>query len=133
MTTILVIEDNPYIAESLARIIEMHIQDSTVFTARNGREGAALMDSVPADLVITDLQMPVADGYSVIEHRNRRHPGVPLVAMTAALDREVKDRLKGLGIRRCLEKPFDFDAVRGVLAEHLREGSGAPPLAGRAA
>ncbi len=125
MSTILIIEDNFCIAEPLALRIGMRLKDSTILTARNGREGTALMDSRPVDLVITDLQMPVADGYTVIDHRNRRHPHVPLVVMTADGSRQVKERLRTLGVHQYVEKPFDFDTVAGSLIKDLRNGQGA--------
>lgn len=109
MNNILLIDDNTLILEALALRIGMWLQDWNILTAHNGREGTEIMSSLPVRLVLTDLQMPVMDGYGVIEFRNRNHPFVPLIVMTANLTPEVREKVRALHVSQCVEKPFDFD------------------------
>ena len=122
MKNILVIEDNEPIREALAITLRKHMRDCTILTACNGEEGISILSSTPLDLILTDLQMPVKDGYGVIEHRNKFHPDVHLLVMTANYNPEVKARLNALGVTQHLEKPFDFDHVSGTIWDKLYAG-----------
>lgn len=122
MKKILIIEDNEPIREALALTLRKHLRNCTVLTACNGEEGVSILNSFPLDLILTDLQMPIKDGYGVIEHRNKHCPHVPLLAMTANYNPEVKARLIALGVTHHLEKPFDFDQMSGTIRDKLQVG-----------
>jgi len=66
-------------------------------SASNGREALDLLDREVVDLILTDLSMPVLDGYRTIQ-LIRARPGisqVPIIAVTAyALNDEMKRRCK---------------------------------------
>ena len=80
MHNILLIDDNIQLLEVLAAVHrDGPLQDCNILTARNGAEGIALIDSMPVALILTDLDMPVMDGYGVIEHRNNSMSPGPLV------------------------------------------------------
>jgi DNA-binding NtrC family response regulator len=119
MKNVLIIEDNEPIREALAITLRKHLQGCTILTACNGEEGISILSSTPLDLILTDLQMPIKDGYGVIEHRNKHYPEVPLLAMTANYTAEVKAKLNALGITQHLEKPFDFDTVSATIRDTL--------------
>jgi response regulator RpfG family c-di-GMP phosphodiesterase len=142
MNNILVIDDNTYILEALALRIGMSMQNWNVLTAKNGKEGTEIMDSQPVSFVLTDIQMPVMDGYGVIEHKNRNYPLIPLFVMTANCDFEVKEKLEAMHVAECIEKPFDFDnlllrMIQALGAEPEADAIPADPvhrkLAGKAA
>lgn len=63
---VLVIEDNESAARLMSRILESR-KNCEVYMADNGRSGLELMHEVHPDLVITDLMMPVMDGFAVVE------------------------------------------------------------------
>ncbi len=122
MKTILLVDDNRYVIEALALTLSRHTAYGNVLKASNGREGMDILSSVPVDLVLTDLDMPVMDGYGLIEHINRRFPHVPIVVMTGDASPDVIQRLNALGVAECLEKPIDFDVashlIRKLAARH---------------
>ena len=122
MKNILIIEDNEPIREVLAITLRKHLRDCTILTACNGEEGVSILSSTPLDLILTDLQMPVKDGYGVIEHRNNHYPDVHLIVMTADNTAEMRARLNALGVSQYLEKPFDFDQVSGTIWDKLYAG-----------
>ncbi|HWR88809.1 MAG TPA: response regulator [Dissulfurispiraceae bacterium] len=80
-----------------------------VFTALNGREALEILDRKAIDLVVTDLFMPVMDGFELIGEMNRRHPDIPVIVMSAFLNNDTEQRLAALGVVGFLEKPLDFD------------------------
>jgi CheY-like chemotaxis protein len=124
MKNVLVIEDDDHIREALAASLGAHLKDCNILTAANGKEGLGILGSVSLDLVLTDLQMPVLDGYEVIEYKNRNFPHVPLVVMTADHASKVREKLNALGISQYIEKPFDFDEVTGKILDKLADTSG---------
>ena len=95
-----------------------------VALAGNGVEALSLFVENPFDLVLTDLEMPIMDGWSLTHCIKERSPNTPVVLMTGA-DR--RDCLEGGGkraYRLVIFKPFlinDFQStVQGALAS--REG-----------
>jgi CheY-like chemotaxis protein len=116
MNNILLIDDNKLLLEALATVISTQLKDCTILTARNGAEGIALIDSMPVSLILTDLEMPVMDGYWVISHRNKSCPQVPLFVMSGRLFPEVRKKLGELGVSECIEKPFYFEQIRDKIA-----------------
>jgi len=119
MKNVLIIEDNEYIREALAVSLRTRLKDCNILTAMNGQEGVNILGSVSLDLILTDLQMPVLDGYGVIEYKNKNFPHVPLFVMTADQAPKAREKLNALGISQYIEKPFDFDQVTGKILDTL--------------
>jgi two-component system KDP operon response regulator KdpE len=116
MDNILIIDDNVHLLESLAAVIGMQSQDYTILTAKNGLEGITAIDSRHVAFILTDLDMPIMDGYAVINHRNRSCPQVPLFVMSGSLSPEVMEKLGELCVSGCIEKPFSFRQIRDTIA-----------------
>ena len=104
MYKILVVDDEPKIAELLKVCLEM--QGMQVKCAANGIEALESFRSSVPDMVITDIMMPEMDGYSLVE-KLREISKVPIMFLTARGD--VVDKIKGLslGADDYLVKPFD--------------------------
>ncbi len=122
--SILVIEDNPDICEETAAILEF--EGFSVRRAANGREGLDLIEEECPDLIISDLMMPVLDGYETLEavRAELRDSVVPFVCLTARADRRDLRRAMDLGADDFLTKPFGVDellaAVRAALEKRDR-------------
>lgn len=91
----------------------------TVLTAKNGKLAAQILDDHRVDLVVTDLKMPEMDGYGLLSHMSRHHPGIPAIVMTAFGTPEIESRLRDQGITCVLDKPFDFPRLQNAVAEAL--------------
>ena len=106
-------------------------QSYTVAIAAHGQEALARLGADRFDVVVTDLNMPVMDGYGLIEYRNRQCPNIPLVVVTADASPKVMRRLGELGIRECFEKPFSVEAIMHVLCDKLGARSCGPSIPGK--
>ena len=82
MTTILVVDDSSVDRRLVGGLLEKKFQ-WTIEYAANGVEALARMQSCRADLVVTDLNMPVMDGLELVRSMRVRHPEVPIILMTA--------------------------------------------------
>ncbi len=122
MNTVLLVDDNAFIIEALAMTLGRHVQYGNILKALNGQECVDILNMVSVDLILTDINMPVMDGYSLIDYRNRHFPHIPLLAMTGDTSPDVMRRLNALGINECLEKPFDIDAVTRLILKILARG-----------
>ena len=100
---VLIVEDDPSIAESLREGLERHGFD--VEHTTTGREAMALAGSV--DLVLLDLGLPDVDGMDVCRDIRARL-GVPIIVLTARGDEIDRVVLLELGADDYLVKPFGF-------------------------
>jgi len=105
LTSILVVDDEPVIMESLAYSLRREGYEVTV--SPNGLEALELFDKIHPDLVVLDIMLPGIDGLEVCR-RLRARSSVPIIMLTARGD-EV-DRILGLeiGADDYLPKPFSF-------------------------
>ncbi len=122
MTHVLVVDDreeNLYLLEAL-----LGGQGWSVTTARHGAEALAKARKQPPDLVVSDLLMPVMDGYTLLRHwkLDRQLERAPFVVYTATYTDSNDERLAlDLGADAFILKPSEptefLARLQGVLAE----------------
>jgi CheY-like chemotaxis protein len=123
MKNILVVDDNALIKEVLVHWIRSTIEDVNILAAQNGREALEILKNTPVSLVLTDLQMPVMNGYELIEYCKKNRPEIEVYAMTGERTPEVVSQLGLMGVPITVEKPFDFGEVAGRIRDALAEKS----------
>jgi signal transduction histidine kinase/DNA-binding response OmpR family regulator len=119
--TLLVVEDNPDLQAYLGLILS---EKYRIITAENGAVALQKIASpdVSVDLVLSDLMMPVMDGYQLLKKLKSddttRH--IPVIMLTARA--EAADRLKALriGVDDYLTKPFDEEELLVRIANLLK-------------
>ena len=121
MAYILVIEDDEVMRSWMRRVLEQW--DHDVREAVNGAEGVTFYKERPADLVITDMFMPVKDGLNTIRELLEGYPDTRIIAITSQTGVKQFDFLevaKALGAKGALNKPFGMEefqeAVEAALA-----------------
>ena len=105
MFRILVIDDDKNIRYLMREILEL--EHYTVFTAKNGEEGLALLETEHVDMVIVDIMMPKMDGYAFTKELREYNAEMPILMVSAKQLPE--DRKKGFiaGIDDYMSKPVD--------------------------
>ena len=119
MKNILVLDDNQDVLEAVSMRLNKYLKGVNILTASDGSEGKAILRSKPIDMVVTDLSMPVINGYMLIEHAKKHYPAVPVCVMTANYSPEIIGKLQSLGVGRWIQKPFKFDQLARMIAEEL--------------
>lgn len=118
---ILVIDDDLGVCQSLRDLLRQ--EGCEVLVATGGREGLARLDTEAVDLVLSDVVMPDLDGHEVFAEVRARHPGLPVVLMTAFhYDKDhVIKRSKLAGLEDVLyKKPIDLPKLRAIIKRHAR-------------
>jgi CheY-like chemotaxis protein len=68
------------------------------------------------DILLLDIRMPIMDGYDVIEHIERKgYPLPKIVAVTASVLDEDRNKCKKMGVRYFINKPIDMSQLKNVL------------------
>jgi len=119
MKTILLIEDNDFIRENTAEILEM--AGYAVLTAENGKLGIEKALATRPDLVVCDIMMPVLDGYGVLHifNQNPQLTGIPFIFLTAKTERADLRRGMELGADDYLTKPFADSELLSAISSRL--------------
>jgi len=81
--SILCVEDDGVTREYLCRLVELNYAACTVLTAENGLAGLETFQAQGADIVLTDLNMPVMDGIQLAREIRESKPGACIIALTA--------------------------------------------------
>ncbi len=126
MKTILLVDDDKYLLELLSMSLSSYLKNYTIMTAADGENAVKLLESMPVDYVVTDLQMPVMDGYGLIQRAKKNYPSVPVAVMTGNHTPEVEKRVRLLGAARCFRKPFHFKKLAKTISSALETGPRTP-------
>lgn len=106
---ILVVDDQPEVATTLADILEL--KGFKVYPAFSGLEALKVLDEHPIDILLTDVRMPDMNGVALYLESRKKHPSVTTYLMTAyAADEIIQQGMKE-GIKTVLTKPLDIDLI----------------------
>ncbi|GAP98308.1 response regulator transcription factor [Leptolyngbya sp. NIES-2104] len=120
--TILVAEDDLGTRLSISDYLEC--SGYSVVSAENGKDAIALLETYQPHLLVTDVSMPLMDGYELVR-QVRRKPALrllPIVFLTGRTDTD--DRVRGyqLGCDVYLAKPFELPEL-GAIVRNLLDRS----------
>lgn len=113
---IVIVDDEQEIREYIASMPEWRkIGCEIAGTAANGEEALAILERAQADLLITDIRMPVLDGIGLAEAARAAWPSMPIIFLTAYHEFEYARRAVKLGVADFIMKPFrPEDLIKSV-------------------
>lgn len=118
---VLIIDDEDDIRR-IVRLSLSRVGGMEVLEASNGPDGVRLAESGRPDAILLDMMMPVMDGPATLDalHANGATKDIPIVFLTAKAQSAEVERLRAMGARGVLTKPFDPlglpDLLRAVLS-----------------
>jgi DNA-binding response OmpR family regulator len=120
MTTILIVEDDAVVRDTLA--LNLRAEGYAVHTVEDGEAALALADELKPDLVVLDVMLPKLDGLSVCRILRRRSQ-VPIILLTARGTEA--DKIVGLetGADDYIVKPFSLGEFLARVRAALRRGA----------
>lgn len=122
MSKLLLIEDEPMIAEFIKSGLERHEFSVTVFG--DGNQGYLAAKYGDFDLIILDIGLPSMDGVEVLSKIRGEGHNIPIVILTAR--DSLTDRVMGLdlGANDYVAKPFEFPELLARIRLRLNEARG---------
>lgn len=112
---VLVVEDIASMALAVNAALRRH--GCQCVTVPSGEEASARLDADDFDLVIADVRMPGMTGLDLLRDVKRRHPGIPVILMTAYGDPTLGALAPDAD--GFLRKPFGIDELWATVARAL--------------
>ena len=108
MVDILLVEDNEELSSLMATFLVN--EGYSVYRAMSGEEAADFLENDGAKLVILDIMLPGIDGFTMC-NIIREKENIPIIILSAKIDKEDKVKGYNLGADDYLEKPMDIDIL----------------------
>jgi len=102
---ILVVDDDETIRGLLLSVLQGSAHE--VVCAENGALGLTALRMGEFDLMITDLHMPVMDGYTLIPKALTERPGLPIIVLSSDTSLSSIDQVYKNAVKAFLPKPFE--------------------------
>ena len=119
---LLLIEDEVGVQEYFKAVVSR--MGHELLTANDGPSGVALVESEPADIIMSDLNMPgEPSGMALIRKIRELRPDTPVIVVSGYPTKERIDECKALGIEDFLTKPFEMTFFSSVITRLLEEKS----------
>ncbi|MDD2732330.1 MAG: response regulator [Desulfuromonadaceae bacterium] len=113
--TILLVEDEEQVMQVARDMLEA--LGFTVVEACNGKDALSIYRKNASDimLVVTDIGMPIMDGYALFRELKTVNPSLPIIISSGYGDAEVISKIAHADIAGLFSKPYNFDKMREVL------------------
>ncbi|MBF0309405.1 MAG: diguanylate cyclase [Magnetococcales bacterium] len=110
---VLYVEDDKLVREQMSLFLRPRV--GRLLVAENGADALARFQEERADIVVSDILMPVMDGLALVRALRALDPDLPVVVLTAYNEENYLLQSIELGIDRYLLKPVDVSALMNVL------------------
>lgn len=121
---VLIADDHPLVRDGLRTVISVAFDRTELFEASSVAEAMAVIDREgDFDLVLLDLNMPDAQGFSGLKQLRERFPALPIVMVSAAVDGQVVNGAISNGaagfIPKSLKRSQIVAAIQSILAGNI--------------
>src|SRR3989441_2950122 len=107
MSNLLLVDDDDFVRSALSRALN-RTGGFTVIPAEHGKRALELLATEHVDAILTDLQMPVMDGLTLLAELFEKEVRLPVAVMTGQqIHPELRQRLQSYGIAAVFSKPVD--------------------------
>lgn len=128
--TILVADDHPLFREALKGAVAKLLPQARLVESENAESLFASAEAHPeADLLLLDLNMPGAHGFSALVHLRAVQPQLPVIVVSAREEASVVRRALEHGASGFIPKSSDPATIRAAVAAVLDGGHWSPPQA----
>ncbi|MGC8719163.1 MAG: response regulator [Thermodesulforhabdaceae bacterium] len=128
---ILIVDDSSSMRKVIRKVLQISGFDvGEIYEASNGKEALDVLDSNWVDLILSDIHMPVMDGYQFLAELRKREEfkDVPVVLVTTEGDERKLQMAMTMGAQGYIRKPFEPEQIReylkGIMGEPVYELGG---------
>jgi DNA-binding NtrC family response regulator len=122
---VLVADDEFLIRWSLTQALSQ--EGYNVTAVENGKMAIDALRSDHFDFIITDLVMPEAGGWDVLDFLRQKEEPTPVIMITAHGKEDTEKMAKENGAWAYVQKPFLIDRIKQILRDALSGGAGPNP------
>ena len=118
---ILIVEDNEFVQKNLVRLLKL--EHYNVAVAENGEIALNVLERFKPDLIISDIMMPVMDGYKLYHHLQQNYylKNTPFIFLTSKNDQKDIRFAKKLGADDYIVKPYEGEDVLITVRSRLNK------------
>ena len=109
---VLVVEDSSFARMTVTKVVGALLPTAEFFEAADGETGLALFQTMQPDLVLTDLLMPKLTGEELIRSISQLNAAVPIIVMTANIQKPAREKVEALGVTGFVTKPVIGDSIK---------------------
>ncbi|NMC45155.1 MAG: response regulator [candidate division Zixibacteria bacterium] len=113
--TILVVDDDPSIRQIMTDLLLLDGYEVT--TAEDAQSALHILEQHAVDLLITDLGLPLMDGWDLAVAARRCHPQLGIMAISSWQGKDAPNKMAEHGIDLMVWKPFRFDQIRQAIVQ----------------
>ena len=117
-TAILVVDDHPSMAKTLADILSLKGFD--VHAAYSGAEAIEILQNHPIHILLTDVRMPDMNGVELCRAARKIHPNLIMMLMTAYAADDIIQKGLSEGIKTVLTKPLNINLILSIFSAYQR-------------
>jgi len=116
---IIVVDDSATVRKFVSFALEF--KDYDVIVAEDGMDALEKMSLKKVDLAIVDLNMPVMDGYELIEtlRKSEEYRDLPIIILSTERGDQARLRGEEAGANHYLIKPFDKETILNQVSKYL--------------
>ena len=111
---LLIIDDDLEMLRNLALMLSL--EGYYVMTASSGMAASVLLKEHDFDVVITDLRMPIVDGYEIVRRSQALHPDTSIIVTSRYLDDSTKSWMQQVGVVG-IEKPYNVHQMSAMVRD----------------
>lgn len=115
MLNVLIVEDDPMVAELNKKYLQMIPGFKLVGQVKDGEAALHFIHDNPVSLLLLDVFMPKLNGLELLQHIRISYPTIDIIMVTAACDSENIQTALRLGVIDYIVKPFTFKRFRTAL------------------
>jgi CheY-like chemotaxis protein len=114
---VLIVDDDPLVTQSIQHLLKR--MELASLSASQWAEAMDVLERERPDLMLLDMRMPNVDGPTLLEFVRESGFEMPVVVVSASLNEVDLERLRELGVKRFVPKPFSVEQLRGIIEEQL--------------
>lgn len=116
---ILIAEDEEYNQMVVQAMVELLYPDAIMEMVDNGLQALERLKTESFDLLLSDVDMPLMNGYELVNEIKKMGLTLPLISVTAFAISGDREKLLMHGFDDYISKPIDMDAMKVVLDRYI--------------
>jgi len=121
MKNILIVDDDQTILDIILGGFKEMVPELNVLIAGTCEKAREFLKKETINLLVTDLRMPLEDGYDLLALMTREHSDVPVIVISGYGDSEIEKKLVKLGFENFIRKPFSISYLSDRVFDELLE------------